>query len=157
MLILKNSLVCFLTCLIIACGSEPVKPEKVNTTAKTPPASASKPAMEKSKDHPDWLQQPQLENHIAVIGSAGPQKWGGEQAQYLAAIEDAQLKLEAAFKKHQQAVTKQKTASSATDKQLDEKIKDLLLHQAIVKEEWLDFKSGQLYLWLVLPGYSTAD
>jgi len=141
--------------LLFACAASPpaVKPEQ--PTKKVASAAAKKPEQAAAKDYPHWFKNPQLENHISVIGSAGQQRWGGQQAQYLAAMEDAQHKLEDEFKQHQQAMQKLKNkTTTAVDQNLDEKIKSLLLHKAIVKQEWIDPKTGQLYLWLVLPNYS---
>ena len=136
--------------LFQACGSSAVKKEPVvdsKSTVNATPNSA--PAV--IKDHPAWLDDPRLSGHIVAIGSAGLQKWGGEQAQYLSAMENAQQELSIEFKKHQKALLELKKKQPAQDKDLDQKIKTLLLHDAIVKEEWKDPKTNQLYLWLVLP------
>jgi len=138
--------------LFQACGSSAVKKEPVvdsKSTVNATPNSA--PAV--IKDHPAWLDDPRLSGHIVAIGSAGLQKWGGEQAQYLSAMENAQQELSIEFKKHQKALLelKKKTPTQTSDEGIDQKIKTLLLHNAIVKEEWKDLKTGRLYLWLVLP------
>ena len=143
-------LVCIL--LLQACGTPPVKKEPVTTSKPvTKTITQTKPA--KLIDHPLWLDDPRLRGHIAAIGSSGPQKWGGEQAQYLSAMDNAQLKLSIEFKKHQKALLelKEKNPAQIQDKDIDQKIKTLLLHNAIVKEEWKDPKTNRLYLWLVLP------
>ncbi len=145
-----------ITSLLFACSSSApvVKPEP--TTKKVTSTTVEKPEQPATKDYPHWFKSPHLDNHICVIGSAGQQRWGGQQAQYLAAMEDAQRRLEDEFKNHQQAMQKLKNkTASVVDQDIDEKIKKLLLHKAIVKDEWNDPKTGQLYLWLVLPNDST--
>ena len=136
--------------LLQACGTSAVKKEPVvdsKSAVITTPNSA--PAV--IKDHPSWLDDPRFSGHIVAIGSAGLQKWGGEQAQYLSAMDNAQQELSIEFKKHQKALLELKKKQPAQDKDLDQKIKTLLLHDAIVKEEWKDPKTNRLYLWLVLP------
>ena len=157
MLIIKKILLSIITSLLFACsGSAPVvKPETATKQISSMPSE--KPEQPATKDYPHWFKKPHLDNHISVIGSAGQQRWGGQQAQYLAAMEDAQDRLEAEFKNHQQAMQKLKNkTTSVVDQDIDEKIKKLLLHKAIVKDEWTDPKTGQLYLWLVLPNDSTS-
>jgi len=140
--------------LLQSCGSSAVKKESENTSE---PAinTITKPAPAAKKDYPSWLDTPDLDGHIVAIGSSGPQKWGGEQAQYLSAMDNAQLELSIEFKKHQKALLalKKKQPAQAEDKDIDQKIKTLLLHDAIVKEEWKDPKTNRLYLWIVLPNY----
>ena len=143
-----------LLCLLLlqSCDSSPVKRESEN--ASTPAVSQStKSDLATKKNHPLWLDNPALEGHIVAIGSSGLQKWGGEQAQYLSAMDDAQIELSLEFKKHQKALLelKKKKTAQAEDEDIDQKIKTLLLHDAIVKEEWKDPKTSRLYLWLVLP------
>jgi len=154
MLIIKNILLSILTSLLIACSSSApvIEPEPPITKVKN--NTIEQPV---TKDYPHWFKSPHLDHHISVIGSAGPQRWGGQQAQYLAAMEDAQRRLENEFKNHQQTMQKLKNkTTNVIDQDINEKIKKLLLHKAIVKDEWSDPKTGQLYLWLVLPNNSTS-
>lgn len=147
MLTIKKLSLTIFTSLLFACSSSMPVTKSEKTTKEQTEIANKKPEPTITEDLPHWFKKPQLDNHISVIGSAGQQRWGGEQAQYLAAMEDAQRLLEAEFKNKN---------SSVIDKNLEEKIKKLLLHKAIVKDEWSDPKTGQLYLWLVLPN-STVD
>ena len=148
----KNTALLLSLLLLQSCSSSPVKkePENISTPAVT---QTTKPEPAVKKDHPLWLDNPALEGHIVAIGSSGLQKWGGEQAQYLSAMDNAQMELSIEFKKHQKALLalKKKKNAQAEDEDIDQKIKTLLLHDAIVKEEWKDPKTSRLYLWLVLP------
>lgn len=138
--------------LLQSCGSTPVKKDTESPSKKVI-NKITKPVSSVKKDHPLWLDDPRLSGYIVAIGSSGPQQWGGEQAQYLSAMDNAQQELSTEFKKHQKALLDLKKKQPAQDKDIDQKIKTLLLHDAIVKEEWKDPKTGRLYLWLVLPEY----
>lgn len=138
--------------LLQSCGITAVKKDAESTNKQTI-NKITKPASAVKKNHPLWLDDPRLNGHIVAIGSSGPQKWGGEQAQYLSAMDNAQQELSIEFKKHQKALLALKNKQPLQDKDIDQKIKTLLLHDAIVKEEWKDPKTGRLYLWLVLPEY----
>lgn len=155
MRILKSLVAVSTSLLLAACANKEIKTEPEVTPRAQTVIKNTTNEKKQHKDYPHWLDKPELENHIAVVGTAGPQKWGGEQAQYLAAMEDAQKNLNTEFKKHQQAVQNISNTSGtvATDENIEEKIESLLLHKAIVKEEWIDPETSHLYLWLVLPGY----
>jgi len=140
--------------LLQACGTSSVKKTPVDTgepVMNTTPETKTV----KATDHPLWLDDPRLPEHIVAVGSSGLKKWGGEQAQYLAAMEDAQQQLSTEFKQQQMKRLALEKKNAPQDQDIDQKIKTLLLHNAIVKEEWKDLKTGRLYLWLVLPEHST--
>jgi hypothetical protein len=112
------------------------------------------PLIEQNAAHvPVWLKSPALENHLAVISIAPMQKIGGLQAQYLSAIETAQNLLTEKFKTFQSDLQYIKQNNNSPDARAYtySAIKDLVFNQAIVKDEWTDPQSGQLYLWMVLP------
>jgi len=102
---------------------------------------------------PIWVEDPRLLNHIAVSGSAVPAQWGGEQAQYNAAMQDARANLQTEFKKHRTALQKIKNniPGEHSNTEIDQRINQLLLENAIVQSEWKHPANGTLYLWLVIP------
>lgn len=141
--------------LLFSCATQEPKPE----AEMQPPAQALQQSADLATtnvpDHPLWLDDPRLANHIAVIGSSAVKKWGGEQAQYMQAMENAQANLSIEFKKHQAAILalKHKNQQATSDTELSDSINELLFENAIIKEEWLDQETGYLYLWLVLPDF----
>ena len=104
---------------------------------------------------PIWVEDPRLIKHISAIGSSEIKQWGGELAQYNAAMQEARSKLKIEFKKHRDALEKLKTMNTSleSEEEIDQRIQTLLLENAIVQEEWRHPKSGRLYLWLVIPGF----
>ena len=104
---------------------------------------------------PIWIDDPRLVNYITAVGSSGLQKWGGEQAQYIAAMQDAQLNLSIAFKKYQNALEhlKRKESVDQPENDIEQNIKIFLLENAIVQEEWKHPETERLYLWLIIPDF----
>ena len=102
---------------------------------------------------PIWVEDPRLVRHIAVSGSAAPARWGGEQAQYNVAMQAARDNLQTEFKKHRDALQKIKNniPGEQSNIEIDRRINQLLLENAIVRAEWKHPGSGKLYLWLVIP------
>lgn len=155
MLSCKTVVIAFISLWLISCAAT----HQQSVTSQSAEQKPAKQITEKKpvvvKNYPHWIDHPELQNHLSVTGSAGLQKWGGEQAQYLSAMDDAHTKLQQLFKQHREAVIKLKKQNKTytSDENLNENIKTLLLQYAIVKAEWKDPKNGRLYLWLVLPGY----
>jgi len=102
---------------------------------------------------PIWVDDPRLVRHIAVSGSAEPARWGGEQAQYNTAMQAARNNLQTEFKKHRDALQKIKNniPGEHSNIEIERRINQLLLENAIVQAEWKHPINGRLYLWLVIP------
>lgn len=151
MLFIKTTSLSLLAAFLFSCTAQEPKPAVVNQQ----PGLQHKPTIvletSETPDHPLWIDDPRLVDHIVTTGSAATQILGGEQAQYMSAMEDAQTKLTIEFKKHQQALIALENKKPSSDTELNIQIKDLLLQNAIIKEEWRDPITDRLYLWLVLP------
>jgi len=118
-------------------------------------AMITDPAIHADSDliSPIWVEDPRLVSHIAVSGSAEPARWGGEQAQYNMAMQAARVNLQTEFKKHRDALQKIKNniPGEHSNTEIDQRINQLLLENAVVRAEWRHPSSGKLYLWLVIP------
>lgn len=120
--------------LILACASETVKQENTKPLAAQEVNASDLMLAQGTLNKPGWVDKPELFNHLAAVGSSAIKNVGGDQAQYLAAMEQAQARLNILFKK-----------------QPGNAERELPLHKAIVKDEWRHPETGRLYLWLILP------
>lgn len=104
-------------------------------------------------DIPLWVDDPRFVHHIGAVGTAPKQKFSGEEAQTWVAIEDAQVNLNLNYLKQQRELMlkHEKLLPLEHESNMDLSVRKLLLHNAIVRDEWIDPQTGTLYLWLVLP------
>ena len=141
----------FCSFILLSCGSQPIKPE------------ATKQITVKEKkvqiDHPLWIDDPRLVNHIGVTGSADLQAFRSRELQYWNAMENAQTNMNIAYKKYQRTLmlNKKNLILLTHESKLELPDKELLFHNAIVHDEWIDPVTGKLYLWLTLPLDHTND
>lgn len=153
MLLIKTASLSLLAIFLFSCASQQPKPVVVNPPFGPVQTQARVSQSPENPDHPAWIDDPRLVGHIVVIGSAATQPYGGDQAQYMSAMEDAQTKLTIEFKKHQQALIALENKYPSSDTELNHQIKELVLQNAIIKQEWRDPMTNRLYLWLVLPSF----
>lgn len=137
----------FLICLVAAfllasCASGGGKPGNAQ-----PGASA-----------PLWVLSPDKPGYLSVVGSAPKQDWGGRAAQYRVAEMKARQELAQMVRVQVESTTQYKVEERAGKVSHDANIEtrlqssvNLSLEKARIIEEWVDPKSGELYLWLVTP------
>ena len=99
---------------------------------------------------------PQLDGYLTAVGSAMAQEIGGLESQRRVALLRARADLAKnvrVYVSKQLSIRKQSDAASPqVDQQI--KIRAVELQQmdkAIVKSEWLNKKTGELFIWYVVP------
>jgi len=121
--------------------------------------SGSKPGGSNSDvGSPAWILNPDKPGYQGVVGSAPKQDWGGHAAQYRVAEMKARQELAQMVRVQVESTTRYKVEEHAGKVSRDADIEtrlqssvNLSLENARVIEEWVDPKSGKLYLWLVTP------
>lgn len=154
MLAIKDTLVLLICFLLFACGEQTVKPKPVQKPPQPVTEKAPIPAEQESTTIlPIWVEDHRLVNYISAIGSSDLQSFGGEQAQYNAAMQEARKNLSIEFKKHLYALEAHDTNTPAAEyeDEINQRVEMLLLENAIVQEEWKHPETGRVYLWLIMP------
>lgn len=107
---------------------------------------------------PAWVLNPDKSGYQGVVGSAPKQDWGGHEAQYRVALMKARQELAQMVRVQVESTTRSRVEERAgkvtRDADIETRLQSrvaLSLEQAEVIEEWVDPKSGELYLWLVTP------
>lgn len=107
---------------------------------------------------PAWILNPDKPGYQGVVGSAPKQDWGGREAQYRVALMKARQELAQMVRVQVESTTRSQVEDRAGKVSRDSDIETRLqssvalsLEQARVIEEWVDPRSGELYLWLVTP------
>jgi hypothetical protein len=107
-----------------------------------------------TSNQPYWILDSQLKGHLAVVGSAGKQDFGGKEAQYRVAISKARAELAKIYRTRIESVTEMNQSDQGTTMNTATRASSsegLRLHDAIVLEKWTDPATGELFIWLVLP------
>lgn len=131
-------------------GAQPIDfPWTEGRTAAEKAGSAAEPA---------WVTDPRLEGFISVVGSAGPQRFGGGEAQRRAALLNAEQQLAQMVRVHVYArewvevEEREGVASTRSGSEAELRSRAAIkLREARVVEEWSDPERLVLYLWLAVP------
>lgn len=107
---------------------------------------------------PAWILNPDKLGYQSVVGSAPKQDWGGREAQYRVALMKARQELAQMVRVQVQSTTQyqieDRNGKIRRDSDIETKLQSsvgLSLDKARVIEEWIDPKSGELYLLLATP------
>jgi len=105
---------------------------------------------------PSWVLNPEKPGFVSVVGSAPKQDWGGHAAQFRVAEMKARQELAQRVRVRVESTnrfaTEEKAGKVSRSADVETRLQssvDLSLESARVVEEWLDPKTGELYLWLV--------
>ncbi len=107
---------------------------------------------------PDWFYNPGNNQYLGVTGAAPVQDFGGIDAQRRVALIRARAELGRIAKVHVDSENNINTtvnsngvvkSSNSYIKLTSAEVLDLI--DAEIKEEWIHPKTGELYIWLVLP------
>lgn len=108
---------------------------------------------------PIWVYQPDYESSLGAVGIAKKQEIGGYDAQKRLAVVIAQAELskQVELLVNSELETEKTVIESEAKQSYQEKLKSLskqetqqLIKNAIVKDEWLNPKTGDLYVWVVI-------
>ena len=143
-----------LSLLLIACADKtiktvPIKPPVLEVKTSVTPPKIKLSAAKNITILPIWVEDHRLVNYISAIGTSKVKRFGGDQAQYNAAMQHARRNLSIAFKQYQTSLSEK---SPEIDNQKTN-VSTLMFKNVIVKEEWKHPKTGQLYLWVVIPAF----
>lgn len=107
---------------------------------------------------PAWVLNPEKAGYVSVVGAAPKQDWGGRDAQYRVAQMKARQELaqmvRVQVKSTSQSSMEQREGKVTGEADIEISVQsrvDLSLDAARVVEEWVDPKTGELYIWLVTP------
>ncbi len=107
---------------------------------------------ESQSDHPAWICQPGV---LGAVGIAKKQEKGGYAAQKRLAIVIAQAELAKQIEVIVNAELQTKKTMVNNDyhsklSSLSKQETQQLIKNAVVKEEWINPKTGELYVWVVI-------
>lgn len=109
--------------------------------------------------YPVWLYNPAYEGNLGAVGIAKPQTRGGYEAQKRLALTIAQAELTRQINVlvDGELYTEKTVISKSGDEYYRSKLSSLSIQQtqqliknAVIKDEWIDPKTGDLYLWVVI-------
>jgi len=110
------------------------------------------------KVYPAWVLNPDTPGHIGVIGSAPRQDMGGKEAQYRVAMLKARQELAQMIRVNVASTTRSRVEDRggqvSRNVEMDTRLEStvaLSLDRARVVDEWVDPKTGDLYIHLVTP------
>ncbi len=135
--------------------------EKPRPGAVTEPAAAPRKATKYPiiDGYPAWFHTPDYDGYLGGVGIAKPQR-AGYSAQKRIAVSLAQADLTRNIKVnvYNELISERVSINSTTAKHYQEKIEtmsrqdaDQYLNNPTVMDEWVDEKTGELYVWVVLP------
>jgi hypothetical protein len=118
----------------------------------------TQPASQTQAAYPAWVLKPDKPGLVGAVGAAPKQDSGGREAQYRVAQMKAYQVLA-----HMQRVEVTSTNRSFLEERSGKVVRNddietslksnvaLRVSEAKVIEEWVDPKTGELYLWMVVP------
>jgi len=154
----KMWLAIFIPWLLVSCATDKtlVKEDRLVQQQVAEKGSRDKTCLAPTKDHyPVWVYQPNYGGVLGAVGIAKKQERGGYAAQKRLAIIIAQAEL--AKQIEVMVDTELQTEKTMVNRDYSSKFSSLsrqetqqLIKNAVVKEEWLDLETGDLYIWVVI-------
>ena len=116
------------------------------------------PASPGGVQYPAWYEDPSYPGYIGVTASAPPQSMGGLEGQRRAALLIARAEMARMKSVQVQSLSLSSTTTTAAgvtfsneDFRLAGSTQILQLNNVVVKDEWINPETGELFLWLVYP------
>lgn len=116
------------------------------------------PASHPHASYPAWVLNPDKPGYIGAVGAAPKQEHGGRDAQYRVAQMKSYQVLAQMQRVHvassNRSFVDERGGKVIRNDNIDTKLKSevaLGVGDARVIEEWVDPKTGELYLWVVVP------
>jgi hypothetical protein len=109
-------------------------------------------------DLPVWYDDPSLPGYVGVTASAPPQSIGGLEGQRRAALLIARAEMARMKSVQVQSLSQSSTTTTSSGVTFSNEdfrrvgsTQLLQLNNVVVKDEWINPETGELFLWLVYP------